>query len=287
MRNNVVKYAYVYIASCIAIVTVGTFVMYYFTTYQSYNTSTKFGNGFITKEDVINEGKSFTPYGDSIGSDFEFLKYNGTRDGNPQFIAYHADPSSEEIGSKIGVITFRSHEYLSGGLVDRFVWTVGKLVAPPCNSVIYYLDAKSGEIVAKFYSSCPGYCLSGNTSIETPNGQINIKELKAGMIVWTSDGHGNKQSAIILKTGEKLAPLTHMMVHVVLDDGRELFASLSHPTADNRLFEDLSKGDILDNSHVKSIELVPYDENYTYDVLPSGSTGFYWANGILVGSTLQ
>src|SRR3989442_783087 len=25
---------------------------------------------------------------------------------------------------------------------------------------------------------------------------------------------------------------------------------------------------------------------YTYDLLPSGDTGFYWANGILVGSTL-
>ena len=24
----------------------------------------------------------------------------------------------------------------------------------------------------------------------------------------------------------------------------------------------------------------------TYDVLPSGETGFYWANGVLLGSTL-
>ncbi len=28
-------------------------------------------------------------------------------------------------------------------------------------------------------------------------------------------------------------------------------------------------------------------DDYTYDILPSGSTGAYWANGILLGSTLR
>ena len=31
---------------------------------------------------------------------------------------------------------------------------------------------------------------------------------------------------------------------------------------------------------------VSYGEGATYDLLPSGDTGFYWANGILVSSTL-
>lgn len=34
-------------------------------------------------------------------------------------------------------------------------------------------------------------------------------------------------------------------------------------------------------------ELVSYSNGYTYDVLPSGDTGLYWANGILIGSTLR
>jgi hypothetical protein len=34
------------------------------------------------------------------------------------------------------------------------------------------------------------------------------------------------------------------------------------------------------------VELFPYDHPATYDLLPSGATGFYWADGILIGSTL-
>ena len=44
--------------------------------------------------------------------------------------------------------------------------------------------------------------------------------------------------------------------------------------------------DPLDHSIVKTAELVPYGQAYTYDLLPSGVTGFYWANGILLGSTI-
>jgi hypothetical protein len=31
---------------------------------------------------------------------------------------------------------------------------------------------------------------------------------------------------------------------------------------------------------------LPYAGTTTYDLRPSGDTGFYWANGILIGSTL-
>jgi len=175
---------------------------------------------------------------------------------------------------------------LSGKLVDRYVWTLQTLEAPPCDFSYYYVDAESGEIVANSFSSCGAYCLSGNTSIETPNGQINIKELKIGMIVWTLGDTGLKQLAAILKT-KVLVPSTHKMVHLTLNDGRELLASPGHPTTESRFLGELKVGDNLDNAKIKSIELVSYNENYTYDILPSGPTGFYWANGILVGSTLK
>mgnify|MGYP001599449676 FL=1 len=77
------------------------------------------------------------------------------------------------------------------------------------------------------------------------------------------------------------------MVRIILDDNRELFVSQDHPTDDGRVFGDIKLGDIIDDSYVKSVELVQYNEKYTYDILPSGDTGFYWANGILVGSTLK
>lgn len=133
---------------------------------------------------------------------------------------------------------------------------------------------------------CP-ICLSGNTLIATPNGNINIKELKPGMSVWTSDKLGNKQPAVVVKIGKSQVPPMHEMVHIILEDRRELFVSPGHPTAGDRTFADIKSGDVVDNSYVKSVELVPYDQKYTYDILPSGDTGFYWANGILVGSTLK
>lgn len=133
---------------------------------------------------------------------------------------------------------------------------------------------------------CP-ICLSENTTIDTPNGQVNIKDLKVGMSVFTQDDLGNKQIVSILKTGKTPTPPGHKMVHLVLEDNRELYVSESHPTADGRLFGNLVLGDAIDGSTIKNVELVQYNGTYTYDILPSGGTGFYWANGILAKSTLK
>ena len=133
---------------------------------------------------------------------------------------------------------------------------------------------------------CP-ICLSENTVIDTPDGHVNVKDLKEGMTVLTQDNAGHKQTATILKTSKTKVPSTHKMVHITLDDKRELYVSPNHPTADGRLFGNLSIGDTLDGSRIASAELVPYNGTFTYDILPSGQTGFYWADGILVKSTLQ
>ena len=76
------------------------------------------------------------------------------------------------------------------------------------------------------------------------------------------------------------------MVHILLNDGRELWASAGHPTADGRRLGDLKVGDLLDGARVTLAERIPYNGIATYDILPSGGTGFYWANGILLSSTL-
>lgn len=146
----------------------------------------------------------------------------------------------------------------------------------------------TATFVKKEYNnrSCP-ICLSENTVIDTPDGQVNVKDLHTGMAVFTQDSSGHKQIGIVLKTGRTIAPQGHIMVHVILDDKRELYVSPNHPTADGLLFGALIAGDTLDGSKIKSAEHVPYNGTYTYDVLPSGQTGFYWANGILVASTLK
>jgi len=48
----------------------------------------------------------------------------------------------------------------------------------------------------------------------------------------------------------------------------------------------LAVGDELDRSRITLWELVPYSGSRTYDLLPAGPTGMYWANGILLASTL-
>src|SRR5229473_979161 len=73
---------------------------------------------------------------------------------------------------------------------------------------------------------------------------------------------------------------------ICLADGRELLASPGHLTSDGRPLGSLGRGDALDGSTVTLWELVPYAGARTYDLLPAGPTGTYWANGILLSSTL-
>src|SRR3989344_3549935 len=137
-----------------------------------------------------------------------------------------------------------------------------------------------------FNKNCP-ICLAENTLIDTPNGQIPVQELKIGMTVWTIDEFGSKISSVIIKTSKTPVPSTHKMVHIVLDDGREVFASPGHPIGDGRTFGGLSTGDLLGGGEIMTAEKITYEKNYTYDILSSGDTGLYWANGILIGSTLK
>jgi hypothetical protein len=90
----------------------------------------------------------------------------------------------------------------------------------------------------------------------------------------------------VVAVGNMDAPAGHLMVHVVLVDGRELLVSPGHMTADGRALGTLTPGDGLDGSTVKTWELVPYTGGRTYDILPAGGTGRYWANGILLASTI-
>ncbi|HAO64372.1 TPA: hypothetical protein DCQ44_00115 [Candidatus Taylorbacteria bacterium] len=132
---------------------------------------------------------------------------------------------------------------------------------------------------------CP-ICLAGNTLIETPSGSFAVKDLQVGMSIWTTDKSGQRISGIITKTSKVPVPPTHQMVHLVLTGGLELFASPGHPTIDGRTVGDLVPGNPYDGASVVSTDRVSYSEGATYDILPSGETGFYWANGVLLGSTL-
>ncbi len=132
---------------------------------------------------------------------------------------------------------------------------------------------------------CP-ICLSENTYIDTPSGGVLVKDLKEGASIWTSDSSGHRRIAVVMITGRVKVPEGYRMVHFVLSDGRELSASPGHKLADGRTLGSILPGDIVDGAQVIIAESIPYKGDYTYDILPSGDTGTYWANGILVRSTI-
>jgi hypothetical protein len=135
------------------------------------------------------------------------------------------------------------------------------------------------------FPTCP-ICLAAGTLIDTPRGPVSVENLRVGDSVWTMNRSGDRVSGTILRTSRVPVPASHQVIHVTLSDGRELWASPGHPTADGKILGDLKVNDLLDGARLIKIERLHYAGTATYDLLPSGGTGFYWANGILMGSTL-
>jgi hypothetical protein len=132
---------------------------------------------------------------------------------------------------------------------------------------------------------CP-ICLARGTRIATPSGDVAVEDLKVGDVVWTLDAAGARVAAPLLEIGSTPVPATHRVVQLRLSDGRAVDVSPRHPTADGRNVGDLAAGDGYDGALVVSAELTPYAGGATFDVLPTGATGMYWANGVLLGSTI-
>ena len=132
---------------------------------------------------------------------------------------------------------------------------------------------------------CP-ICLARGTNIATPGGDVAVEAIRPGDPVWTLDRRGRRVSAIVDQIGSMPVPAGHEVVHIVLADGRAVLVSPGHPLPDGRPVAALRKGDAYDGSVVVSADRMPYDGGRTFDLLPSGGTGIYWANGIELGSTL-
>jgi hypothetical protein len=127
-------------------------------------------------------------------------------------------------------------------------------------------------------------CASPDTPIATPYGDRHIADLAVGDLVYSVDRDA-VVAVPVLRTNR--APVhDHHVVRISLASGAVLEISPRHPTADGRTFGDLRAGDTLDRLAVTSVELVPYANPFTYDILPAGGTHTYYAGGALIGSTL-
>jgi hypothetical protein len=132
---------------------------------------------------------------------------------------------------------------------------------------------------------CP-ICLARGTLIETPAGGAPVEDLRIGDAAWTLDEAGRRVVATVIATGSMDAPGGHVVVHLVLADGRTVTASPGHPLADGRLLGSLRPGEIVAGSIVSSADLVAYRGGETFDLVVSGPTGTYLVDGIPLGSTL-
>ncbi len=90
----------------------------------------------------------------------------------------------------------------------------------------------------------------------------------------------------MLYVKSRLAPPGHELVRAVLTDGRSVTASAGHPVRGGALLGELRAGDLLDGAAIERLESVDLPGSRTFDLMPSGPTRAYWADGVLLESTL-
>jgi Hint domain len=211
-----------------------------------------------------------------------------------QAILAHNNLSGPDFSADQKLVIYRAHKKLAAIrftlMGDKYQFQLATKDASGKGLLITGLIDGQGTISAQqsqpTFATCP-ICLAAQTKIDTPRGPVVVTDLRAGDLVWTVDASGARVAAPILQTVRVPVPATHQMVHLRLADGRELWASPGHPTSDGRWLGDLAAGGLLDGARIESAERVLYGQPATYDLLPASATGFYWANGILIGSTLK
>ena len=174
---------------------------------------------------------------------------------------------------------------------DAFRLLVLDRTAPTGNQRVSGIVSRSGRVRITGRGpgegvNCP-ICLAAGVLISTPEGPVPVQDIMPGMPVWTVDVNGRPVLATVLRVGSTAAPIGHQVVRLRLVDGRTVQASPGHPTSDGRTLGELRPGDRYDGSVVASAILTPYTGAATFDLLPSGPTGDYFAGGVLLRSTLS
>jgi hypothetical protein len=170
--------------------------------------------------------------------------------------------------------------YVAGLSPDSVGYRARQGVGPPEVTV-----AAGEHLTADFASYNWQICLAAEDSIATPNGPVRVSQLRPGMTVWTLNAAGSRVAAPALLVGHRPAPPGQQVVRLTLSDGRVVEVSPGHPTADGRHVGELKLGDLLDGGRISDVQRIPYAGD-TWDLLPDSESGTYWANGVLLGSTL-
>ncbi len=133
---------------------------------------------------------------------------------------------------------------------------------------------------------CHLRCLPDDARIATPAGDVIVTRLQPGDLVWTVDATGARVQGHVVRVSSRPVLAPHTLVEHTLADGRVVRASAGHPDARGGALGALTLGAALDGSTITGTRVVPYTGSSTWDLLPDGATGRYWADGVLLGSTL-
>ncbi len=201
-------------------------------------------------------------------------------------------PNKTEYTDEEKLLIYREHKKLTlaiditaSGDIYHFVLRVGEGQGERIEGTITVFGTIKVLKREPSFNTYP-ICLTKGTLIDTPGGAMPIEQLHQGMTVWTIDDSGGRVAAGVAETIMTVVPTSFQVVKVTLNDGRSVTTSPGHPTAEGRALSDYHVGDTLDGALVITVEHVTYNGGATYDLLPAGAAGLYWANGVLLKSTL-
>ncbi|MEM8889918.1 MAG: Hint domain-containing protein [Bacteroidota bacterium] len=243
---------------------------------------------FSCESETPGPAGSFPDFSD-CNCDFESRDFVCTAEGK----WYRSECFANCIGENMDLISQDSCVDSSFVATDTLTWPIQILCHPvlPLPPVVAVLSdsTKIFEIDDSTYvrgveGRC--LCLSPETKIATPDGEKAVSQLKEGDWVLTQNSLKQTEAQPILWLRQAEVYDDHKMLHLCLEDGKELRLSPSHPDQSYKAMESLKVGEYYNGVRIISSQLIPYGKKYTWDILPGGETGLYKANGIWVGSTL-
>jgi len=145
-----------------------------------------------------------------------------------------------------------------------------------------WLSAEDAKKREQF--GCP-ICLPPTARIATPDGDRPVSELGSGARIYTIDEQGRRVIGHVMYVAATPIGGRHQLVRITLDDGRVVAASGGHPDEQGRPIAQLRQGDRIAGGKVSRVDIVPFAGDRTWDVLPSGSTGAYIVDGVVLRSS--
>ncbi|MCB0839978.1 MAG: hypothetical protein KDD99_25085 [Bacteroidetes bacterium] len=130
-------------------------------------------------------------------------------------------------------------------------------------------------------------CLHPQTMILTYEGEKEVQSISEGEYIWTLNECEEKELQPVIWTNQVKVPASHQLLDIAFENGQHLKVSPLHPDIQGNALKDLTIGSYLNGEKVVSIEMIPANIPATWDILPAGATGAYFANGVAIGSTLK